>query len=138
MRTQPSILIADDDEDDRLFLEHAFHHHDFHDIAMFADATEVLRYLETTSVLPQIMVSDFNMPVITGLDLLTKVKQSERLRSIKVYILSTSDQEILMNRCLKVGAAGYYVKPNSQNELFDITGMLIESIKKDNGIITTT
>ncbi|WP_147205647.1 response regulator [Segetibacter aerophilus] len=68
MTTRPSILIADDDDDDRLFLQNAFDHHNFHDLAMFEDGTQVLKYLETTSVLPQMIVSDFNMPVLTGLE----------------------------------------------------------------------
>ena len=129
MLLNSSILIVDDDEDDRLLLQQAFHHFNFHDITLFDDGYKVLDYLDKeASVLPKLMVSDFNMPTLTGAQLLIKVKENDKLRAIKVYILSTSNLKSQIEDCLKQVAAGYYVKPTSIDGLLEMTKKLINTL----------
>ena len=60
---------------------------------------------------PRLMLLDLHMPKIDGLDVLARIKSSEKTRAIPVVIMSSSDQESDMARSYAVYANSYIVKP---------------------------
>lgn len=60
---------------------------------------------------PELILLDFNLPKLNGVQVLEKVKKDARLRHIPVIVLSTSQQEMDIRQCYDSGASSYIVKP---------------------------
>lgn len=71
--------------------------------AKYADASQAPR--------PNVILLDLNMPGTDGREVLTEIKQSERLRSIPVIILTTSTDSRDVTSCYQMGANSYVKKP---------------------------
>ena len=67
--------------------------------------------------LPDVIVSDINMPEMDGLELLRHLKSSGLYEFIPVIILSSNDSSSEKIRCLRLGADDYLVKPFNPEEL---------------------
>jgi len=61
--------------------------------------------------LPNLIISDINMPALDGLELLENVRSSGILRDIPVIMLSASDEPEKRKKCLELGASNYLIKP---------------------------
>jgi two-component system, response regulator len=68
---------------------------------------------------PRLMLLDLHMPKIDGLDVLERIKQDARTRSIPVVIMSSSDQESDMQHSYSRYANSYIVKPVDFREFTD-------------------
>lgn len=120
MRPSPlHIMIADDDEDDRLFFTEAFEEVKIkHHITSFPDGAELLSYLnDTQNPLPDIIFLDLNMPRKSGHECLVEIKASQRLKNISIAIYSTSSSEKDIEQTFVMGANVYIKKPNTFGEL---------------------
>ncbi|MFN8397918.1 MAG: response regulator [Bacteroidia bacterium] len=65
---------------------------------------------------PDVILLDLNMPVMGGLEFLKELRQDSRLKSITVFILSTSDFPPDVSAAYSLNVAGYLVKPFSSSE----------------------
>ena len=114
------ILIADDDREDREMLQDVIIGIDadaiIHSVGSGLQAQEFLNKCNDT-VLPSVIVLDYNMPVMTGAELLTKIYNEEKFRSIPIVMLSTSNAQKHVEECLAKGANEYFVKPTDYFEL---------------------
>jgi two-component system chemotaxis response regulator CheY len=61
--------------------------------------------------LPNLIISDINMPTLDGIELLENVRSSGILRDIPVIMLSASDEPEKRKKCLELGASNYLIKP---------------------------
>ncbi|MBK8292112.1 MAG: response regulator [Flammeovirgaceae bacterium] len=61
--------------------------------------------------LPNLIISDINIPTLNGIELLENVRTSGILRDIPVIMLSASDEPEKRKQCLALGASNYLVKP---------------------------
>lgn len=64
-----------------------------------------------------LVITDINMPDINGLELISFIKKSQQHRETPVLIISTASSERDRERGMTLGAAGYLVKPFSQEIL---------------------
>jgi CheY-like chemotaxis protein len=118
-----SIIYVDDDPDDRIFLKEAFEEQLFPSTLCFDSATSLLKYLYTLKQdiqLPKLIITDINMPVMTGLELLTLLKANTRFKHIKVIVLSTAYKLDYDVQCKQLGAADFIQKPSSFAEMRDL------------------
>ena len=118
------ILLADDDADDRDFFRYALKRLDV-DLSALTEAQngeEVLRILEKADgQLPDIIVLDQNMPLMTGEQALQAIKADDRFRHIPVALYSTSNFANQKQKFLDMGAFTVAAKPIS---LEDYKGMV--------------
>jgi DNA-binding NarL/FixJ family response regulator len=87
------------------------------DIQVMAEAAngkEAIRILEDSTGI-KLMVTDLNMPGMSGNELITYIKAN--FPDLKIIILSMSDQERLVSEAFKAGADGYLLKNVSKDEL---------------------
>lgn len=128
-----SILIADDDADDRELLQAAFDENsDQHHINFVENGEELLLYLkregqyadETLHPFPQLILLDLNMPKKDGREALRELKADLSLKSIPVIILTTSMEEKDVMKSYELGVNSFIIKPVTYSGLVDFTRIL--------------
>ena len=124
-----TILMADDDEDDRLLTQDALaESRVLNELHFVEDGVELLEYLErkgkfvdkSISPRPGLILLDLNMPRMDGREALEAIKANPNLKGIPVVILTTSKQEEDMVKGYNLGAASYITKPVTFDGLVDL------------------
>lgn len=125
-RELPAILIADDDEDDRLMIQRALEHSRLlNPVEMVEDGEELMDYLRERSR-PALLLLDLNMPRKSGREALQEIKTDPDLRSLPVIVLTTSELEEDIAECYDVGANAYITKPVTFDKLVQTMNSLQE------------
>lgn len=108
------VLLADDDEDDRLFFKDAFDEIKIKKVVnVVMDGIELMAYLEQPDiVLPHILFLDLNMPRKGGMECLKEIKANPRFSDIAIAIYSTSASEEDIEETFVKGANIYIKKPS--------------------------
>lgn len=128
-----SILIADDDADDRELIQAAFDENSTqHHISFVENGEELLHYLkreghyadETLHPFPQIILLDLNMPKKDGREALRELKADNVLKSIPVIILTTSMEEKDIIKSYELGVNSFIIKPVTYSGLVEFTRVL--------------
>jgi len=128
-KTGPLVLVADDDEGDRMLLEEAFEEaHLDGRLAFVEDGKQLLDYLQRRSEYtepddsprPALILLDLNMPVMDGREALDLIKGDDNLRSLPVVVLTTSSQEEDVRRIYDSGGNAFISKPNGFDELVEM------------------
>jgi two-component system response regulator len=119
--TKPiTILLADDDEDDRLMTRDALRDARLHnDLRFVVDGVDLMDYLHrrgrhadpNDSPRPGMILLDLNMPRMDGREALGAIKGDESLRSIPVVVLTTSKAEEDIVRTYDLGVNSFITKP---------------------------
>ncbi|HEA15042.1 MAG: response regulator [Pseudoalteromonas prydzensis] len=124
-----TILMADDDEDDRLLTQDALaESRVLNELYFVEDGVELLEYLErkgkfedkNSSPRPGLILLDLNMPRMDGREALQAIKGNPNLKGIPVVILTTSKQEEDMVKGYDLGAASYITKPVTFDGLVEL------------------
>lgn len=113
------ILLADDEEDDRLLFTDALKALTIKTIVHTVnDGVELMDYLSKKyNDLPQLLFLDLNMPGKDGLQCLKEIRSNPKLSDVAIAIFSTSLAEKDIEETLVNGANVYINKPNSFDEL---------------------
>ena len=128
-----TILMADDDADDRALTKEAFaESHLANDLRFAENGEEMLDYLNrrgkftdpATSPWPSIILLDLNMPKKDGREALKEMKADPRFRGIRVVIMTTSKAEEDVIRSYSLSAASYITKPVTFERLVDVVKAL--------------
>jgi CheY-like chemotaxis protein len=115
-----TILMAEDDLDDRLLVKEAFQESHLMNSPIFVgDGAELLEYLRRQgkhqdpeeSPAPDLILLDLNMPRKDGREALEEIKADPDLRRIPVVVLTTSKAEEDILRSYDIGASGFITKP---------------------------
>jgi DNA-binding response OmpR family regulator len=88
------------------------------EIVAFSDGTSALTYLlgadnsgEVSSGRALLILLDLNLPDMSGIDILAKVKANRHTKLSPVVVLTTTDDEREIQRCYDLGANVYITKP---------------------------
>lgn len=113
------IILADDDEDDRLFFTDAFEELKINTkVNTFNDGVELMSYLnQPDAVLPNVLFLDLNMPRKNGFECLDEIKKDNRFNDIAIAIFSTSSSEEHVEETFIRGANIYIKKPSDFSTL---------------------
>ena len=114
------ILLGEDDADDQEMLKEVFASIDETFILFFVNSgNEILSALEKLrdDQMPCLVVLDYNMPGLSGADILRELSTNERYKNIPKVVWSTSGSEKFRSLCLELGAIDYIIKPNNLKEL---------------------
>jgi len=113
------IILADDDEDDRLFFTDAFSELKIKTkVDTFKDGVELMNYLnDPEAILPNVLFLDLNMPKKNGIECLHEIKSNDRFKDIAIAIYSTSSSEEDIEETFVCGANIYIKKPSDFNTL---------------------
>ena len=123
------ILVADDDEEDRMLIQDAMEESKLlNPLHFVADGQEAMDYLNhrgkfadlEKNPMPGLILLDLNMPKKDGREVLKEIKSNPSLRSIPVVILTTSKAEEDILRTYDLGVNSYITKPVTFDALVDI------------------
>ncbi|MCF6128748.1 response regulator [Flavobacterium sp. AS60] len=108
------IILADDDEDDRMLFTDAFEEMKINTkVNTFNDGVELMDYLNNpNAVLPNVLFLDLNMPKKNGIECLNEIKKDDRFNDIAIAIFSTSSSEEHIEETFVLGANIYIKKPS--------------------------
>ncbi len=124
-----SILIADDDADDRLMAKEALEECRLaNNLDFVGDGVELLEYLRargryaTTGVAkrPGLIILDLNMPKMDGREALREIKADPSLRRIPIVVMTTSKAEEDIYRTYDLGVNAFISKPVTFEGLVDV------------------
>ncbi|ANE50430.1 response regulator [Flavisolibacter tropicus] len=109
------LIIVENDEDEQFFMKEGFDVAGvFEIVSQLKNGDALFEWLEEHKPsLPDVILSDLNMPGKNGYDILEGIKADPAYRHIPVIITSTSSAKVMIDRCLKLGASGYMVKPDT-------------------------
>jgi PAS domain S-box-containing protein len=119
------ILIAEDDENSRVFLERALMSQGY-DVVSAANGVQALEKAGQSP--PDLIISDIMMPDMDGFELCRSVKQDERLRAIPfVFYTATFIEHQDEKLAMSLGASRFLIKPMEPDEFFEsIRGVIDE------------
>jgi CheY-like chemotaxis protein len=60
---------------------------------------------------PEIILLDLNMPMMNGIEFLRELRKDKKYDSIKIFVMTTSNEEKDRIATADLGVAGYYIKP---------------------------
>ncbi|MEX2336873.1 MAG: response regulator [Fulvivirga sp.] len=123
------IVIIEDDLDDQEILAEIFKELKYeNELIFFGDSLLALEYLTNTTVEPFLVLSDINMPKLSGLELREKVINNEDLRkkSIPYLFFSTSAEQKHIIDAYSRSIQGFFVKPSEYNKLKSIIKKIVE------------
>lgn len=121
------IILADDDEDDRLFFVDAFEELKINTkVKTLNDGVELINYLNQDDIqLPNVLFLDLNMPRKNGLECLQEIKANSKFDDIAIAIYSTSASEDDIENTFVQGANIYIKKPDDFGTLKKILSEVV-------------
>ena len=118
--TTRSVLLVEDNHQDEILILRTLHKVNLgNQIDVVRDGQQALDYLFRESdfadrkgmALPVVVLLDINLPRISGLDVLTRIRADERTRLLPVVILTSSDEDRDRLRSYENGANSFVRKP---------------------------
>src|SRR4051812_25780622 len=109
------IIIVENDKDEQFFMEEGFKAAGlFELVTQLSNGDVLFQWLdEHKAALPDVILSDLNMPGKDGYNIIEEIAASPDYKHIPVIITSTSFISSVIDKCLAMGAADYMVKPDS-------------------------
>jgi two-component system response regulator len=106
------VLLVEDNPQDVKLTERAFRQSNIlNELRVAKDGVEALELLEKGEHLPQIILLDLKLPRLDGLEVLRKIRATERTRLLPVIILTGSREEQDLIESYRLGANSYIRKP---------------------------
>ena len=111
---RPKILVVEDDIYMQTILNEYLN--GIFDAEICNNGIDALAFLQNENI-PDLIISDLNVPKLNGLELIAQVKASDFFNSIPIMILSGEESSEMRIKCLNAGADDYVVKPFNPREL---------------------
>ena len=124
------MLIVDDDDVDVGAIVRALRGTGIeHPFVVAHDGVEALSILRSASqgieaAWPWIVLLDLNMPRMNGFEFLREIRSDPKLKSLVVFVLSTSDDERDKQQAYEFNVAGYLVKRSGKETMNQLIEML--------------
>ena len=122
-----SILIVDDSLPMRSVIKKTFRSAGYASAQFLeaADGRQALELMKNDWI--DLVVTDYNMPVMNGLDFIKAIQSQDLFKEIPVIVVSTEGNETKIKEFMDAGASGYITKPFTPESIRDlVTGILGE------------
>jgi CheY-like chemotaxis protein len=128
MSVNGPIIIIEDDEDDREFYSETLNSLQIeNEVIFFPEAEKAYQFLEVTPLKPFVILSDINLPGMSGIEFKKRIQENPFLRSksIPFIFLTTSSDKNSVAIAYGMMVQGYFIKPNSVLELSSLLAQII-------------
>lgn len=118
------IMVEDDEGHARLIEKNIRRAGISNDLKHFLDGTSALDFIFNSPEGPAkngpaLVLLDLNLPDMSGTDILAKIKGDEKLHTVPVVILTTTDDKVEIQRCYDLGCNVYITKPVNYESFSD-------------------
>ena len=123
------IIVIEDDTDDQELLQEVMNELKVPNVLKFFDnCRKGLEYLITTIEKPFLIISDINLPLMTGIEFKLAINNNEELKrkNIPFIFLSTNPDHKLISEAYQLLIQGYFVKPVSMKDFTSMVRMIID------------
>ncbi|MCX6938303.1 MAG: response regulator [Verrucomicrobia bacterium] len=117
------LLSVDDSKTVRIIIKKAFK---LYDVEIFEAANGVEGLALAAKEIPDVILLDVTMPVMDGVEMLTKLKGDPRLKAIPVVMLTAEGGKDHVLKIAKIGVRDYIVKPFKEEVLVQKVGRIID------------
>jgi two-component system response regulator len=131
--TEKIIVLVEDNPDDEALTRRAFRKNNIlNDLHVCRNGVEALEFLfgegqyagRDTAVKPAVILLDLNLPLLSGLEVLRRLRADERTHLLPVVILTSSKEEQDLIEGYRLGANSYVRKPVDFAEFLEATRQL--------------
>jgi CheY-like chemotaxis protein len=115
MRQKSFLMLIEDDELDQMLIKDALAELSIKNpLKIFNNGEHALEFLTSTPDLPFLILSDINMPKMSGIELKQEIEKDGRLKqkSVPFIFLTTSSSEKDIKQAYNLNAHGYFTKPS--------------------------
>jgi CheY-like chemotaxis protein len=127
------ILVAEDNDDDFVLLRCAFESAGLpHRLIGVQDGLDAINYLfadkpytnRSAFPFPDLMLLDLQMPVVDGFEVLATIKGRTQFQCLPIVVLSSIDDQLMIQKVLNFGATDYLIKPVTTAERIEMARAL--------------
>lgn len=118
--THALILVIDDDHEEQIIFKEVFSEQNYHSVLYFDSAQGALAYLtglHSEALFPKLIISDINMPKMSGIELLQQIRSTSVYKGIHFVMLSTANKREYGEACSQLGALEFIQKPDTFAEM---------------------
>lgn len=129
----PTLLLVEDEPNSVFFFEHAMQKNGMtHPLQVAGDGQEAIDYLAGTGKfsdrekfpVPGLVILDLKLPRATGFEVLQKIREQPRTRTLIVLMLTSSASQADVAKAYALGANAYLVKPLQLEVLTELVGAI--------------
>ncbi len=126
------ILIAEDDADDSEIIQESFEKHNaFIKVDVVKNGKELVDFFKNgNTTMPDVILTDINMPIMSGIEALKQIHEDEKLRHIHTFVYSTTIDPNYKTKCMEYGTKGFLIKPFSLQGFYEIPDQIIALLKQ--------
>lgn len=99
-------------------------------------AEDALRMMEEN--LPSVVVTEISLPQTSGIDFLKQVKDSAQFKVVPVVILTSENNPVMKDTCMRIGCAAYLAKPVEPDLLYRTLQSACESVPREHIRLNTS
>jgi len=106
------ILVIEDNADDSFLLYRQLAKAQIDDhVTLIGNGKEALDFLLQLSVPPLVIFLDLKLPGLNGIEVLERIRQEARFKTVPVIIMTGSDNPSDLEKCSNLGVTSYLSKP---------------------------
>jgi two-component system chemotaxis response regulator CheY len=124
MAAKLRVLVVDDFATMRQLVKNFLHELGYSDVQEANDGTTALPILKGGGI--DILVTDWNMPGMSGLELIRKVRADPQLEKLPVLMVTAEARYELIKEALNAGVNGYVVKPFTAKSLQECIEQILD------------
>ena len=133
MNKEGPIIIIEDDVDDQELIQEIFLKLDYdNEVLFFGNGETALDFISKEDIFPFLILSDINMPKLTGMELKQKIHTDERLqvKCIPYLFFTTTASKKAVIDAYSMSAQGFFIKETSAKELEATLRAIVEYWKR--------
>ena len=123
------IIIVDDDLDDKELLNYLFDQNEsFKLLGCFDSGKDVIKEILINRNIPDVLLIDMYMPVMTGIEVIKKLEESGVAPNMFKFIISTTINDDEQAKYLDNPSVKFIEKPITMVGIHDLPGIVLESL----------
>lgn len=128
-----TIMVADDDADDREVLRFLFNKNDkFELIHCFESGIDVIKEIMVEKNIPDILLIDMYMPMLTGAEIIKKLEESNIGADMYKFVVSSTINSAEQSKYSHNDKVTFIKKPVSLKEIHDLPGIILDHLHYHN------
>jgi CheY-like chemotaxis protein len=128
----PAILLVEDNSSDVYVIRQVLKRCGLPiSLRVAVDGEEALAMIQrTTGPLPSLVLLDWNLPRVSGAEVLFQLRQSEGWRDIPVVIVTSTSSPTELTEMMRLGATGHFRKPTDLDAYLDLGNLIRKTLAK--------